>query len=131
MWRPAIAAWLALASLAGCGDAPEPPPNLLLVSIDTLRADGLACYGGEPDVGVAICGLAERGTRFEWAFATAPSTAPSVASILTGRYPSFHGVGESGLSTLRDEALTLAEVLQEAGYTAAAFVSNPVLTRSR
>jgi arylsulfatase A-like enzyme len=124
-----------LALLAGCGDASLPsetaaPPNLLLVSVDTLRADRLACYGGEPGVGAFLCGLAETGTRFEWALATAPYTAPSVASILTGLYPSTHGVTQTATSYLRAEVDTVAEHLQAAGYQTAAFVSNPILERS-
>jgi len=106
-------------------------PNLLLITIDTLRADRLSCYGGEAGVGDAICRLADTGTRFVWAFSTAPYTAPSIASVLTSRYPVDHGVRESAVSFLSDDAVTLAEVLKQHGYTTAAFVSNPVLDRSR
>ena len=129
----ASTACAALALIVGCADdAPRSTrPNLLLVTIDTLRADRLACYGGEPDLGVAICALADAGTRFEWAFAAAPYTAPSVASILTSSHPAQHGVTQSALSFLEDEAVSVAELLRDAGYTTAAFVSNPVLDRSR
>jgi arylsulfatase A-like enzyme len=119
----------------GCG-GPTPesersqPPNLLLITVDTLRPDHLRCYGGEPDVGDFLCSLADAGIRFEWAFSTAPYTAPSVASILTGLYPSFHGVSQTAVSYLRDEFETLPELLQGAGYETAAFVSNPMLERS-
>jgi arylsulfatase A-like enzyme len=126
----AAAALSGCLALAGCAE-PEVPPNLLLVTVDTLRADRLACYGGEADVGVAICALADGGTRFEWAIAAAPYTAPSVASILTSAYPAYHGVSQSALSYLRDTEVTLAEVLRAAGYQTAAFVSNPVIDRSR
>jgi arylsulfatase len=131
----AAGSWTALAALvllcsAGCGAPPAPDrPNLLLISVDTLRADHLTCYGGSE--GAGLCALADAGTRFEWAFATAPCTAPSVASILTSTYPSQHGVTQSALSFLEERTVTLAERLQEAGYTTAAFVSNPVLDRSR
>ena len=117
-------------ALAGCG-GPEKPPNLLLVTIDTLRADRLECYGGEPGVGAAICSLAEHGTHFQWAIAPAPYTAPSIASILTSTYPAHHGVTESALSYLRDANVSVAEVLQAAGFQTAAFISNPVIDRSR
>jgi arylsulfatase A-like enzyme len=120
-----LALWLG----SGCGGAPS--PNLLLVSIDTLRADRLACYGGPAQAGVALCALAEHGTRYAWAFATAPATAPSVASLLTARYPRAHGVGQDAESTLPEEVPTLAERLRAAGYATAAFVSNPVLERGR
>jgi len=123
---------LAAALLAGCSSAPrDPRPDLLLISIDTLRADRLACYGGGSDVGRALCRIFERGTRFVWAFSTAPSTAPSVASILTSRYPSQHGVSRFAVSFLAGEAVTLAEQLRGAGYTTAAFICNPVLDRAR
>ena len=123
-----VAACLALLA---CDAAPVGPPNLLLVTIDTLRADSLACYGGEPDVGTGICSLADGGTRFAWAFAAAPHTAPSMASLLTSRYPSFHGVRQGAGSRLRLGDLSVAELLRAAGYTTAAFVSNPVLDPSR
>jgi arylsulfatase A-like enzyme len=121
------------ASLLPCACSPEPPrrSNLLLVTVDTLRADRLACYGGPPGVGTSICAIADGGTRFEWAFSTAPSTAPSVASILTSLYPNQHRVTHYLRSYLGDEAVSLAEVLRDAGYQTAAFVSNPVLHRSR
>jgi arylsulfatase len=77
-----------------------------------------------------LCSLADGGIRFEWAFSTAPYTAPSIASILTGLYPSVHGVRQSAVSYLREEFDTLPELLRAAGYETAAFISNPVLERS-
>jgi arylsulfatase A-like enzyme len=121
----------ALAMLAlGCPSPPE-RPSLLLVSVDTLRADRLACYGGPDDVGTGLCSLARRGARFHWAFAPAPATAPSVTSLLTSRYPSQHGVSEIATTTLADAATSVAELLAAAGYDTAAFVSNPVLRHER
>jgi len=124
----ALAAALAC---AGCSGEPPRHPNLLLITVDTLRADRLTCYGGPASVGLEICSLAEAGTRFEWAFSTAPSTAPSVASILTSRYPAQHRVTQNVSSYLGAEIPTLAEALRGAGYHTAAFVSNPVLQRGR
>jgi arylsulfatase A-like enzyme len=126
----------ALSFATSCREAAPPAPtaaapNLLLVSVDTLRADHLACYGGRTDVGASLCSLADGGTRFEWALSTAPYTAPSVASILTGVYPSIHGVRQVAGSYLPHAFETLPELLKTAGYTTAAFVSNPVLERSR
>ena len=117
-----------LALLTGCGDS---RPNLLLVTIDTLRADRLECYGGPPGIGHRLCELGAEGTRFEWAFSTAPSTSPSVASLLTSLHVPDHRVTQNLESTLPDEALSVAEVLGEAGYATAAFVSNPMLHRVR
>ncbi len=116
----------------GCGEAPAPPEplarNVLLLTVDTLRADALECYGGPAGSGRALCSLAEEGLRFHWAFSAAPYTAPSVASILTSQYPFEHGVRQSAGTLLRAEADTLAEAFRSAGYATAAFVSNPVLS---
>jgi len=134
-FKAACAVLLGAIAASGCGgpgdEAPATPPNLLLVTVDTLRPDELGCYGGEADVGEFLCSLANGGTRFEWAFSTAPYTAPSIASVLTGVYPFAHGVRQSAVSFLRSDIETLPELLQQAGYTTAAFVSNPVLDRSR
>jgi arylsulfatase A-like enzyme len=126
-----LAALGAALTLSGCRPEAPAQANLLLITIDTLRADRLACYGGPPDVGAEICRLAERGVRYRWAFSSAPYTAPAVASILTSQYMSYHGVSQSALSFLGQDVLTLAEVLRDAGYTTAAFVSNPVLDKMR
>lgn len=124
------AVWLAL--LAGCSVQDTPRrPDLLLVTVDTLRADALECYGGAADTGRELCALGDRGVRYEWAFSPAPSTAPAIASILTSRYPRDHGLTQFATTWLDRELLTLAEILAEAGYATAAFVSNPVLEPTR
>ena len=136
-WRRGAGAFALLAT--ACGDVSEAPPadggperpDLVLVTVDTLRPDRLACYGGTPGVGARLCGLADGGFRYVWAFATAPATAPSVASILTSRYPSRHGVTEFAASRLADELVTVGEALRDAGYDTAAFVGNPVLDPGR
>lgn len=128
--RGAIAFLLGCQLLTACGERPA-LPNLVLVTIDTLRPDRLACYGGPEHVGTGLCALGIRGTRFVWAFAPAPSTAPSIASILTSQYPSTHAVHQQASSILADDVLTVAELLSQAGYATAAFVSNPVLSRLR
>ncbi len=125
---------LALLLVLAVGCRPEAPagaPNLLLVTVDTLRADTLACYGGEATVGAALCALADRGVRYVWAFSTAPSTAPSIASVLTSRYPQDHGVTQFATTTLADEVETVAERLAASGWHTGAFVSNPVLHPAR
>lgn len=121
--RLALATGLAL---AGCGrDGPR--PNLLLVSVDTLRADQLACYGGPPSLGKAICALGATGTRYEWAFSTAPTTSPAVASLLTSLWVPEHRVTQNLKTALADDYVTVAELLRDAGYTTAGIVSNPML----
>ena len=96
--------------MLGCSvPEPVPGPNLLLITVDTLRADRLGCYGGDPAVGTAICSLSDPGERYVWALSPAPSTAPAIASILTSRYPSFHGVTQFAVTTLPEPAETLVE----------------------
>jgi arylsulfatase A-like enzyme len=118
-------------ALIGCSRGPDLPPNLLLITVDTLRADRLPCYGGDAGVGESICALAEGGTLFRWAITPAPYTAPAIASLLSSTYPGEHGVTQSVVSFLSSEATTVAEVLEAAGYQTAAFVSNPVLDKKR
>jgi arylsulfatase len=111
---------------------PEPAgPDLVLITVDTLRADRLACYGGRGELGSSMCSVADSGTRFIWAFAAAPLTIPSVASILTSTYPSEHGFSQWSTDPLSDDLETLAEVLAARGYRTAAFVCNPLLRRGR
>jgi arylsulfatase len=117
--------------LLACGRPEFDGPDLALITIDTLRADRLSCYGSRRDLGGAICSVAEPGTRFTWAFATAPLTVPSVASILTSTYPSEHGFSQWSTDPLTKDLETLAEALAECGYRTAAFVSNPLLQRAR
>ncbi len=124
-------ALLALLTASACGEPEAPPPGLLLVTVDSLRADFLTCYGGAEGVGQRMCDLGREGTRYAWAFSPAPSSAPAIASILTSTYPAEHGVGDSAASFLRGEQLTLPEALRRAGFATAAFISSPELNRSR
>jgi arylsulfatase len=95
--------------------------------VDTLRPDHLGCYGHARETSPALDALAAEGYRFERAYSTAPWTMASVASLLTGLYPSSHGV--TRVSRLPGEALTLAEILQSRGYATAGVVSHVVLGR--
>lgn len=106
-------------------------PNLLLITVDTLRADRLSCYGGPGGVGREICALGESGTRFQWAFSTAASTAPAMTSMLTSLYLPQHEVWQDMRSKLDPKFETLASELKKGGYQTAAFVSNPVLWKER
>jgi len=128
---PTCTAVLATLLAFGCTDSGDASPNLMLITVDTLRPDRLACYGGSPGVGTGICALGDRGVRFVWSFAPAPATAPSIASLLTSRWPSAHGVSQFFTTSLTEQARTVAECLSDAGYQTAAFVSNPVLVRGR
>jgi arylsulfatase A-like enzyme len=113
------------------GESPPAPsqerPHLILISVDTLRADHLATYGYPVITSPSLDRLADRSVVFEAAIVQRPTTAPSMATIFTGQYPWRHGLRRIG-DVLPDEALTLAEVLEAAGYHGEAVVRNPQLT---
>jgi arylsulfatase A-like enzyme len=104
------------------GSRPAPQPNVIFISVDTLRADHLGCYGYERDTSPQIDALAARGVRFANAFSQASWTLPSHISMMTSQYPHVHGVHDNG-TALPPDATTLAGVLSERGYDTAAFVS--------
>jgi len=112
---------------ASCGGEPR-RPNVLLVSIDSLRSDHLGSYGYERDTSPTIDRLAREGVRFETAVSSASWTLPAHVTLLTGLPAESHGV-RGALLALTPEAVTLAEVLQDSGYTTAGFVSGPFLNR--
>ena len=95
--------------------------NVLIVTIDTLRADALRSYGGVADTS-NLDRLASEGVRFTFAHAHAVVTLPSHSSILTGRYPFEHGVRDNAGFRLSDSAVTLAETLRDKGWATGAFV---------
>lgn len=102
-------------------------PNLLLITIDTLRADRIGVYGAENVDTPAIDRVAGQGVRFDQATTTAPLTLPAHASILTGQNPYRHGVRDNHNFRLADDILTLAEVLGGAGYDTGGFIGSWVL----
>jgi arylsulfatase len=112
---------------AGCGKAPM-PRLVLLVTVDTLRADELGAYGSSRGLTPHIDALARESTLFTAAYAPAPFTVPSIAGLLTGRHPEALGIrtNESGLPV---GVPTLATVLGEAGWQAGAVVGNFMLRR--
>ncbi len=103
------------------------PPDVLLVTVDTLRADFVHSYGFEAETTPNIDALAARGVLFETAIAASTATVPSHASIMTSRYVREHSVGPFNGATRLEGAATLAEAFRAAGYETAAFVSNVVL----
>ena len=113
---------------ARSGEAPAASrPSILLVTLDTTRADAVAPEASE-EVTPNLARLAREGTRFSQAYATAPMTLPSHTSMLSGLYPSVHGVHENSRALAESQPLAAAE-LRADGYTAAAFVSAFVLDR--
>ena len=126
---------LSLAALASafCATACSGPsgagsrPNLLLVTIDTVRTDRLGAYGHEGGLTPVLDSLAERGVLFEEAYSPAPMTLPVHASLMTGVLPPEHGARVNGMHELAGEVPTLAQRLQASGYRTGAFVAAFVL----
>lgn len=131
--------------LASCGSDPSPPeapeassehaaradrrPHVVLITLDTTRADRIGTYGHAAARTPTIDGMAAEGIRFEHAYAVVPLTTPAHASMLTGLYPTRHGVHNNGDAVLPEDLPTLAEELSAAGYRTAAAVSAFVTTR--
>jgi arylsulfatase A-like enzyme/Flp pilus assembly protein TadD len=136
-----LAAAVAALSLVSCGGAaddggsgavPEPSyrsegTSLLLVTLDTLRADRLGCYGHAGAETPALDELASDGVLFEQALCQVPQTYPSHTSLLTGTYPISNGVRINGPTTLGGELETLAEAFRTRGYRTGAFIAAAVL----
>lgn len=101
--------------------------NVLLITMDTTRADHLGCYGHQGVQTPVLDSLAKRGVLFANAFTPSPSTLPGHSSILTGLYPYHHGARANGTFHANSECTTLAEILRQAGYSTAAVISAYVL----
>jgi len=114
--------------LSAMGARPKPLDyNLLLISIDTIRADHLGCYGYKNIKTPNIDKLASEGVLFSRAVTPVPLTLPSHSSIMTGLYPAQHGVRNNGTFFLNKDATTLAEVMKGQGYQTGACVGACVL----
>ncbi len=128
----ARATWAAIVvCIAGCSDAPQ-PPNVLLISVDSLRRDHVSAYGyrnptnpNEPTT-PAVDRLAARGVVFDDAVSTTSWTLPAHMALLTGLPDALHGVTDNSAS-LDPELQTLAELLRAGGYATAGFFSGPNL----
>jgi choline-sulfatase len=105
------------------------PLNVVVVTIDTLRADHLGCYGYSKIETPVLDHLAENGALFERAVSQVPNTPPSHASIFTGTYPTVHQVRGMGGFTLGPSPLTLATILQQKGWKTAAFVGSTAVSK--
>lgn len=121
----------ALTLIACAENADRPPvatgPNVLLVTLDTTRADRIGCYGYETAQTPAIDSIAERGLLFENAYCQVPLTLPSHVSLLTGTYPAVNGIRINGGGVVTEATPSLALVLQRRGYRTGAFTSVVVL----
>lgn len=123
LWLPFLAM-----SVIGCDRTPSAhQANLILITMDTLRADYLGCYGEQAPVSPHLDKLAATAILFEQAYATAPFTGPSHASILTSQHPSTHGMIYNGHRArslaIGAQSVTLAEHLGQAGFNTKAVVS--------
>ena len=125
--------------LAACGPGEVvAPPHVIVLSLDTVRADRLGCYGAEPSPTPRLDELARRADLHRTCVATAPWTLPSHASMFTGLFPFEHGTHGFRVAEYVDNAhplhpdhLTLAEALGEVGFETAAFVANTVYLATR
>jgi arylsulfatase A-like enzyme len=125
---PALVLFAALA-VASCTRPAEPRPDILLVTIDTLRADHTSVYGYPVDTTPNLARLAEEGVVFRVAYSPTSTTGPSHFTLLSSNHPRSKGVLKNG-QKVADDALMLPEALREHGYTTAAFVSSlPVRSR--
>lgn len=106
-------------------------PNIVLITIDTVRADRVGCYGYRQARTPNLDALASEGVLFRTVVASIPLTLPSHCSILTGTYPTVHGVRDNLGYTLGDSPPSLATILKQHGYSTAAFVGADVLDPKR
>lgn len=122
-----MAAWLVL--VAGACGRPPAPSSLLLITVDTLRADRIGAYGAIEAETPHLDALAQAGIRFAQVQSAVPLTLPAHATLLTGRLPIHHGLRSNGLGRLPSGVTTLAEVLTADGWRTGAFVGAFVLDR--
>ena len=121
---PAVESWSRLSAAQG---RPAAPSGIILITVDTLRADRLETYGYARTPNPAVNALAEDGVLFEQVIAQSPLTLPSHCSLLTGSFPYHTGVRDQAGFSLKPEHLTLAERLRSEGYRTAAFIGSSVL----
>jgi arylsulfatase len=124
--RPHRLAGIAAFALGIACGSPEPPRGLLLVTVDTLRADALGAYGAQGGLTPRLDDLARASLVFDSAYAPAPFTYPSIAAILSGRYPGALGI-QTNLSQIPPDVPTLASALAAHGFRTGAVVSSYVL----
>lgn len=126
-----VSSWVVLCSGAWCVLLSFPAvaetssaPNVLLITVDTLRADHLGCYGYPKNTSPSIDALAREGTLFETVMAPRGATYPSLVSLHTSLYPSQHGIRTNRGGDTVEEITMLAEILSEQGYATGAFLTN-------
>lgn len=103
--------------------------NVVLIIVDTLRADHLGCYGYEPPTTASIDRIAQKGVVFEQAIANSSWTRPSIASLLTGTYPRTTAVYKEQYDALSPEVVTLAQMFKNRGWATYGVTGNPSINR--
>ena len=131
MKRALLAALLVtVVASAACGPMPK-PHGIILITLDTTRADHLGCYGYRAGATPNLDALASEAVRFEQMMASCPTTLPSHATMFTGLYPPSHGVRYNGMFRLADTSVTIAKVLRDGGFsTLAVPAAYPVYAKS-
>src|SRR5579863_1666687 len=121
--------WIAGLLLVPCVRAAEgkPQPNVVVITIDTLRADHLGCYGYKQIRTPNIDALAAESARFERAYTPVPVTLPAHTAIFTGTYPTLSGMHDFSGNKLNPSQPTLASVLKQQGYVTGAVIGSAVL----
>ena len=117
--------------MSACARLPEPPRGLVIVTLDTTRADRLPAYGASGIPTPALDRLAREGVVFDRALTVAPLTLTAHTSLFTGLYPGHHGVRDNADSPLDAAQATLAQLLHARGFRTAAFVGSSVLAADR
>jgi arylsulfatase A-like enzyme len=126
-FRRVATLWIVLLAGLACREATVRPRNVLLVSLDTVRADRIGCYGREEAGTPNLDALAHRGVRFADVTAPSPTTLPSHATLFTGHDVSRHRVRNNGMFALSPGTVTLAQRFEAAGYRTGAFYGSMVL----
>lgn len=128
VWVPVCVLILLITAVSLWWYAPRSRPNIILITLDTTRADHLGAYGYDQGLTTAFDDLADRGVLFERAYAPCPITLPSHATMLTGLYPPEHDLRVNGEGRLSPEIPFLPEILKQHGYGTGAFIAAaPVL----
>ncbi len=129
---PVLALTILAALAAGCGSAPAPPQafpdyNVLIIVLDSLRADHLGCYGYHRPTSPVMDAMAAEGVLFERAQSNSSYTNESIAALFSGRFPSAHAWGAGWQARPDPDSPTLAERFQAAGYATGMFSNTPQL----
>lgn len=125
----AVVVFLAVAGLVVLRSQ-APRPNVLLITLDTVRADHLESYGYKAGATPALDRIAREGVRFADATSNAPLTGPAHAALLTGVYPARYGMRDNVSTAIPSGTATLAEILKKAGYRTGAFIASFILDRA-